>query len=170
MGTTVKNLARSALAAALGTAVLLLNSIIPWGKLAGVCVASVFVVLVRMSCGLRWALCCYAATAALGLLLLPVKSPALLYAAFLGYYPLIKLALERLSHPALRWGLKLAVCSAVFAAAFFLLRELFITVPLEGVWGVLLAFAAADAAFCVYDYALTQIILIYMRKIQGRLK
>lgn len=90
---------------------------------------------------------------------------------FLGYYPLIKLALERLRQPALRWGLKLAVCSVVVAVALFLLRELLlIAVPLESTWSVLLAFAAADAAFCVYDYALTQVILIYMRKIQGRLK
>ena len=166
-----RNLARSALATALGVAVLLIDSVIPWGKLAGVCLSSVFVVLVRMSCGLRWALCCYGATAALGLLLLPAKSTALLYAVFLGYYPLIKLALERLRQPALRWGLKLAVCSVVVAVALFLLRELLlIAVPLESTWSVLLAFAAADAAFCVYDYALTQVILIYMRKIQGRLK
>ena len=86
MDPSVKSLTRASVSAAAGFVLLYLSSVIPWGRLAILCAATIGVVFVRMSCSCAWALGCYAVTAALGILLLPVKSPSLLYGLFLGYY------------------------------------------------------------------------------------
>ena len=118
MRDSAKKMARSAVAAALGFGILYLASVLPAARLAVLCVASVCVVLVQMSCGWKWALGCWAATALLSLLLLPSKGTAAVYAAFLGYYPLVKLAAERIGKPLLRWGCKILAFNAAFAALF----------------------------------------------------
>lgn len=169
MKTSTRCLTRSALAAALAVAFLYLTALLPTARLAVICLASVCVILVRMNCGPRWAAGCYASSAILAMLLLPEKGPALLYAAFLGYYPLIKLETERFRRLPVRWAVRLALFNLIFWLLYFLagglIGELLPGLPAD--WMILLA--AANAGFVLYDYALTQVILIYIRKIDGRI-
>ena len=95
MPTKTRALARSSLAAAAGVAALYLGSVLPGIKLSILFLAALGVVFVRLSCPGSWAWGCFAVTAALALLLLPDKTLALLYALLPGYYPIVKLRLER---------------------------------------------------------------------------
>ena len=166
----VKALTRSALSAASGVAVLYISSVLPWGRLALICASALGVVFVRMSCSCSWALGCYAVTALLSLLLLPSKAPAILYAAFFGYYPVVKLSAERLGKKTLRWIAKLAVFNAALLALWTLAAAVLsdaagsLQLPLWVMW------VAANAAFVLYDFTIGQMILYYMRNIAGRLK
>ena len=169
MDASVKPLTRSALAAAAGVAILYIGSLLPTMRLSILCAATLGVVFVRMSCSVGWALGCYAVTAAAGLLLLPEKILAVVYAVFMGYYPVVKLWAERRANPIIRWGIKLAVFNAAafllfyaFSAVFFDFTNSFLLKP----WfSVLLG----NGVFVVYDYALGVLILYYMRNIARRI-
>ena len=170
MSGSVKALTRSALSAAAGLVVLYLSCVLPWGRLGLLCVASLGVIFVRMSCSCGWALGCYVVTALLGLLLLPLKAPALAYALFLGYYPLIRLRAERIAGKVPRLLLKLAVFNAAAAVIWLAFRSVFTDLTADAALPLYLLWIAANGVFLIYDYALGQIMLYYVRNISGRFK
>ena len=181
MSKRTKALARAGLAAALGVTLLYLAGIFPSGKLALICAAGILTAFVRMDAGVPWSVGCFAATAVLALLLLPQKSVGLLYAAFLGYYPILKYALERLRKTSLRWLCKLAVFNLAFLSMLYLGAFAVAGVLLPGgEWPAMLASAeqgtmpllilGGNAVFVLYDIALTRVILFYFRRVSGKLK
>ena len=170
MASSVKGLTRAALGAAAGTVVLYLSGLLPWGRLALLCASSIGVIAVRMSCSFSWALGCYAATAVMGLLLLPVKAPVILYALFVGYYPLVRLRTARISDKMIRLGIKLAVFNAAAVVIYRTYSALFYDLAGNSALPLYMLWIAANGAFLVYDYALGQIMLYYLRKIAGRMK
>ena len=170
MNGPVKALTRSALSAAAGFVVLYLSCVLPWGRLGLLCAATLGVVFVRMSCSCGWALGCYTVTALLGLLLLPMKAPALAYALFLGYYPLIRIRSERIAGKAPRLLLKLAVFNAAAALIWLAFRFVFNDLTTGTELPMYILWLAANGVFLIYDYALGQMILYYIRNIAGRFK
>ena len=162
-------MARAGVSTALAVILLYLASIVPSGRLALMCAASIGVIFLRMRCGMKTALLCYVASAVLSLVLLPEKGVSLVYILFLGYYPLIKLSTERLGNRIARWLIRLAVFNIAFAVMFRMAMALF------DVWlgmfsgSCLVLTLAGNVAFIVYDFALTQVILIYLRKFDGRM-
>ena len=170
MSSSVKYLTRAAVSAAAGFVILYLCSVIPWGRLALLCAATIGVIFVRMSCSCAWALGCYAVTAALGLLLLPVKAPSLLYGAFLGYYPLIRIRIERIGSRALRVLLKLSAFNVAALLIYMLYSRLFYDIAGNTSLPLYLLWIAANGVFLLYDYALGQMILYYLRNLAGRFK
>jgi len=169
MKTRSQYMAHSAVATALAVILLYLASVVPSGRLAVVCASSICVVFVRMRCGKMWSLLCFGASALLALLLLPEKGVALLYSVFLGYYPLIKLDTERMSNRMLRWTVRIGVFNMAFLVLSLLARAFMSSwlADARGSW--LLLWILANGVFVVYDYAVKQIVLIYLRKIDGRI-
>ena len=72
---------------------------------------------VRALCGRKFAFCQYLATAILSLLLAPDREAALVY-GFLGYYPLIRPAVQRIRPGWLRLCLKVLFFTSAGAAAY----------------------------------------------------
>jgi len=166
----VKNLAYAAMAAALGTSLLFLAGVLPTAKLALAGLAGLLGIVIRMRCGLPWGMASFAATALLSLLLVPQKAVSILYALFLGYYPVIKSSLERFSSKVLRWTLKLLLFNAALALLAALGRAVF-TLGLPADSRLLPALLlGANAVFVVYDLALTQLILFYLRRLGGKIQ
>ncbi len=160
---STKALTFCALCVALGVVILALGLILPGQRLALLCLSSLGVLASLCRWGHRWALACYASTAFLSLLLLPEKSLALVYALFCGYYPAVKLKLEAIASRFGRFAAKL-ICFDLALCVFLYLIKLPTQLP---VW---LLFAGANGAFMLYDYALTKLILLYTRKIAGRIE
>jgi len=120
--------------------------------------------------GWKWSLGCFGVTAALSLLLSPSKSAAILYGAFFGYYPIVKIYAERLKNPVVRWAVKLALFNAAMVFLYFAVRAVF-----QGSWGVFsdrpwIMLLLANGLFVLYDLALQQGILYFMRNIARRLR
>ncbi len=170
MPSKAKLLARASLAAAAGVTALYLGAVVPTARLSLLCVATLGVTLVKMNCGGWWPLGCYAVTSLLSLLLLPDKTPAALYALFMGYYPLVKLRAERIDKPAVRWAVKLGVFHAAAAVLYLLIRSALFpaAAAAETAWWIL--WAGGVCFFLVYDFVLGQLILYYLRRIAGRIK
>ena len=165
-----KALAYSALGAALGSVLLYLASVLPSGRLTVVCVASVCVVVIACLFGWRWGSGCFVVTAVISLLILPSKAMAILYTAFFGYYPLVFLLTERMKSRMGRYAVRMTLFNAVMIALYFLVRSVF-----QGSWGALegyplVVLLLANAGFLIYDYALQQGMLYFMRNIARRVK
>ena len=167
---SAKALAYSALAAALGTILLLIASALPSGKLVLVCIASLGVVFVECLFGWKWALGCFAVTAVLSLLLLPTKALGIYYTVFFGYYPLFAMLTERIGSKAARYVLRLALFNLVMTGLYFAARSLLSldSGPLAD-YPVLLLLGM-NAAFLIYDRALAQGMLYFMRNIARRIR
>ena len=120
-----RRLAVSAVLAALGVVLLLLGSLVQVLDLSMAAIASLLVVFAVIEIGGKYPILIYLVTSVLSLLLLPVKTAALIYFVFAGYYPILKAVLEgRLAKP-LAWCLKIAICCAAVAAGLFAAGKLF---------------------------------------------
>lgn len=158
-------LTRGALLTALSAAALWVSAAMPSGRWAMAAVAGLMPAAAVISGGLASGFAVYAATAALGLLVVPDKLNALLYLMFFGLYPMIKSLLERLRKQTMSWLLKFAFFDLILCLWCFTLGTLFMpTLPhmlLKHPW---LAVAAGNVIFALYDLGLSQLIGRYLSR------
>ena len=168
-GKTTRRLVVSALLSALGVVLLMLGSLVQVLDLSMAAIVSLFVVFAVIEIRGPYPWLIYIVTSVLSLLLLPIKTPALVYAAFAGYYPIFKSVLERRLRAPVAWVLKIvlfgiALAVAVVVAAKVLLMDL--TWVLANWW----IFALAVPVFVLYDVGLTRLICAYFDRLQDRFR
>lgn len=160
-----KLLARGAILTALGEVLLYLAGLFPGGSLALTALAGLLPAALVISGGLKWGCLTWLATGALGLILLPNKAVALLYALVFGPYTLWKSRIERLGRLLPEWVLKLAVFNGVLAVFRLAFSGYFAQVtevlPVSGwiLWAVL------NLVFAVYDIGCTRLIAAWLRRL-----
>lgn len=154
-----KELTRSSLLAALGLVFLLLGTVLPSGRLALTACAGILTALVLIQSGLVYAIGVFLCVGVLGLLLLPQKAPAVLYLAFLGYYPILKSLAEHLRYRWLEWVLKLGVFNLIFLILWFVIKG-FLVPKVQ--FSLPLLLLAANVVFMVYDRGLSGLIRYYI--------
>ena len=130
---------------------------------------SLLVVVIVIEMGYSYAWLTYIATAILSVLLLPQKSPAIFYACFMGFYPILKSYIERIGNGLVRWIIKLIVGNAAIGLMFAILL-IFLPDEFEGGAMLLITYALAVAAFVMYDIALSKLITLYFKMIRDRIK
>ena len=163
-------LTAAAICVALGVVLLALGSLIEVLDISMAVLASLTVVFARIELRGKYPYLVFAATALLSLLLLPQKTPALLYACFAGFYPILKGVFEG--------KLPRALCFAAKVASFLcgLVLYVFLSVKIffigEVVWknAYLWLVLPAVGVFVVYDIALTRLITAYFTRLRSRLR
>lgn len=155
--------------AALSVIILYLGCAIEVLDLTMSAIVSLLVVVIVIEMGYKYAWLTYIATAILSILLLPQKSPAIFYACFMGFYPIIKSYLERINSALVRWIIKLVVGNAALAL-MFILMSLFLPDEFEGGWLMLVTYLLGIIAFLMYDVALSKLITLYFVRIRERIK
>ena len=149
---------------ALGVVFLCLGGLIPLATFCCPALASLALLPVVQRFGRRQALCVWAASALLGLLLGPDKEAAGLYLV-LGYYPAIRAGFDR-KRPAFRWALKLLLFNAVtltlYAVLIFVLgmAELVQEYRETGTALLLATLALGNVVFLLYDFLLRRLELV----------
>ena len=166
-----KYLTVSAMLAALGVLILAIGSFFEVLDISVAVIASLLAVYAVIEIGGAYPWLIWLVTSVLSLLLLPQKTPAIFYAVFLGYYPILKEKLEKL-----RTWLSL-VCKLVsFHLALgliVLILRLFLPSQLEmgGLsWMPILLYVASLVCFLVYDVALTRLITYYLLRLRNRFR
>ena len=109
---------------ALSVTLLMMGNLLQIGTYAAPMLAAFLLVPVLEEYGVRYALLMYMAVSVLSVLLVPDKELALFYTLVLGYYPVLKQALDRLCLAPLRWLVKLAVFNGATVAMYGLLMLL----------------------------------------------
>ena len=165
----VKYITVSAMLCALSIIILMLGSFIEVLDVSVAVIASFFCIYAVIEMGGAYPWMIWAATSILSLLLLPLKTPALFYACFAGYYPILKEKLEKYPNR-IAIPIKLVVFHVALAVMYGVMK-LFLPAALEGTefnWVLIGLYAASVVVFVVYDYALTKIISLYLFRFRGR--
>jgi hypothetical protein len=160
-------MATCALLCALGVVLSWLGSLADLLDLCTPFFAALLLVPIVIEYGRRYAWSVWGATALLSLLLLPNKSPAIIYLAF-GYYPILKAVLERL-RPALTNFLKLILFIAVDLSIVFLSNALFgVSEAAPPYFNAVLCIGGLIVLWLI-DLCLTRLITIYVIKYRSRI-
>ncbi len=157
---------------ALSVAAMFLTAVLPFFTYILPIAASILMIAAVREMGRFWAFGIYAAVCVLSLLVVADKEAALMYAAFFGYYPIIKENLERLPK-ALGVTFKLLIFNAGVIAAYFLLLKLF-GVPAEefgefGKYTEYILLGLGNIVFLLFDFLLTKLMRLYTKRLQKRI-
>ena len=87
------------------------------------------------------------------------------FTAFSGFYPVLKVPLNRIKPKALSYIARFAVFDICAAAAILFLIYI-LNVPTEKKWYAILLILAANVAFAIYDLALERATVFYINRIR----
>lgn len=130
----------------------------------------VIIAVVEYGKGAPWMV--YAAISILSFLLVPSKLPAIFFALFFGFYPILKGFLE--ARPkVVCWILKEVIFNVCLAAIILIYMFLFfqgvsLSIPLP--WLLTAAVVLCEIVFVLYDIALTRIVSFYVIKLRKKFK
>ena len=154
---------------ALGVVFLYLGAIVDVLDISMSVIASVCCIFAVIEYGGAYPWLVYAVTGVISIVILPRKEAALMYILFFGFYPILKLKLER-KKKLLSWVIKESVFN-VALALMLLISKLFLTAGSAEPVAIYIAFVVlAEITFPIYDLALTRMIAVYMRKIRPKFK
>ena len=145
--------------AAGSVATLWLACVAPSGRTGLTAAAGLFPMAAALYAGRPAGYLCWAAASLLGLLLLPDKGVALLFAAFLGLYPVVKGRLETLERRTVEWGLKLSWFELTLTLFWFVFEELF-GAPEWLAGSAPLLYGLGSVVFVLYDIGLSRLITL----------
>lgn len=163
-----KRITFSAMLLALTVICLYGASALSTGRLAALALASLFVAVSVYQYGVRTGVTLYVAASLLSLLLVPKRMYVSVYILFVGYYPIVKLYIERLRKLWAEWILKILAFNTALAALYFVFRAFFMPSVSPAVLTLLVQYAGLillglELAFIVYDVALSYMIGFYDR-------
>lgn len=167
-------LAFGALLAAFGAALMTAGGLIPVATYCSPLLAALLLVPAAHEGGSRLGWSVWAVTAALSLMLSVDKEAAAMY-VFLGWYPLIKPALDRLRPRLLGLAAKLALFAAALTVMYALLVFLFqLEDVIEELGAVSLAvnalyYALLLVVLLLYDFILARLAPLYVFRLRPRL-
>ena len=167
-----KYLTVSAMLCALGVIVLALGSVVEVLDITTAVVASLLCIYAVIEIGGAYPWGIWIVTSILSLLLLPVKTPAIFYALFAGFYPILKEKLEKLRRP-ISYPLKLVTFHLSLGAIVLLLSVFFPEqLAFEGAmkWLPIAMYAMCLAVFVLYDIALTRVITFYLVRLRNKFR
>ena len=159
----------SALCAALAAALLIFGSVLPTGKIALSAVAGLATAAALIECGYLYSVLEFMVAAALGLILAPSKTPAMMFCLLFGWYPIVKSLIEKLKSRAAEYLLKLAVILVVLGVFFVLARLGVGELSLPDTSKLVVA-AVAVIGFFAYDLCFSGLVRVYIRRVRGRMK
>ena len=162
------------LMAALGAVLMLTGGLFPVMTYCSPLLAGVLLIPVMREHGNKWAWLVWIVTAALSMVLSADKEAAFFY-LFLGYYPILKRAFDRVGPNALALLLKLVYFALAVAAMYGLISFVFrLDIGLEeleelGRFAGILFYAMLVVCMLVYDYALRNLAILYEYRLRPKL-
>ncbi len=160
---------------ALSLVVMLLGGFIPVATYCTPLLVMIILLPILQEFGGKWALLSYVATALLSLMLCADKEAAFLY-LFIGFYPLLKIRIDKLPAKALRIFVKLAffvgTVGAMYALLCFVFRldQVLSSFKDDGTAFIVIFFAVLLVCLMIFDFLLARLTLIYNAKLRTKLR
>ncbi|MBR4941581.1 MAG: hypothetical protein IKZ19_06230 [Clostridia bacterium] len=160
----VKKLALTSVLCAVSLGLTLLAPYVSSATVSIVAVAGLFVAVMFMECGIKYAALGYVTVSILSLLLTADKTAACMYIFFFGHYPIYKGWCESMRKVWVEFALKLACFNAALYLCWFIAGVLQVRPELPDIPFVYpLAFILANAIFLLYDLGFSKLISLYRR-------
>lgn len=162
-----KSLAFAGILSALAVVILLLGSLIDVLDLSAAALASLVVMVAVLELGNRWALGVYVTASVLSVLLMP-RTASVVFAAFIGGYPVWKVYLDRIKPRILQYAAKLLLFNAFLTLALWICKQL---IGASNEWLELgkLLYLLANPTFLLFDFAIGQLSVYYLTKLKNRM-
>lgn len=141
--------------------------VFPTGNLGFLGIASLFGISAVVELGIVPGLIVYAAAGVLGLIMLPSKTLAILFAIFFGPYPVVKALCEKLGRVA-EWAIKLVFFNLALTAAVFALEMTLFSVG-DRTFTTPVVYLIGNGVFILFDIAVSRAILFYMSRIHPKI-
>ncbi|MBQ8974680.1 MAG: hypothetical protein IJ072_03015 [Oscillospiraceae bacterium] len=164
-----KSVALTAILAALSVLFIFLGGVFPSGQLGFAAAACLFGVAAVIEAGIVYGVMLYVVSAALALVIVPYKLPAILYAAFFGYYPVVKSAAERMKERPLEWVIKLAVMNAALTGLLLTVKSVFVPDVIASLPNAII-YVVFNVVFIIFDIGVSRLIALYMSRVSKHLK
>lgn len=161
-----KKIAFSSILAAISVIMMLIGSFFGSLDLTAAAIASFCIIIAVIEMGYKSAFIIYAVASAISLVLLPSRMPAVYFAVFLGYYPLIKSLSERFS-VAVSYVVKFGTYFLAYAVLSVIVISFFPEAEIRK-YHIYICFIGA-VVFLVYDIALTRVIGSYCKTLRYRM-
>lgn len=163
-----KKIALCGMLTALSVVLMMLTGIITIGTFALPALAGIVAVIAVIEGSVKYGISVYIASGVISALLAPDKEAVIYYIVFFGYYPVIKALIERINKHFIQWVLKFLVFNVAIIACFYA-SVIILSIPKEsftimGYYVPYLFLIVGNGVFYLYDFALTSIITMYLRK------
>ena len=173
--TESQKIARCGMLGALSVVLLLVGCALQIGTYAAPMLAAFLSIPVLEEYGPRYALTLYVCVSILAVLFVPETELALFYVLVMGYYPVLRVRLNRIKSKVLRWILKFAIFNAATVVVYLLLFALLGPAVLDelladGTAMLVALLAAGNLCFWLCDRALAALTRYYHLALKPRLK
>ena len=154
--------------------ILVLLGNIPMAEYIGPTFAGIILAWAVIEMGALPSVGVYVATSILSFLLSGNKEPAMLYALFFGYFPILRVVLQqKIRFAAVRWLIKIIVFNISMVIAYLLLVYVF-GMPLEemdgiGKYTIYVLLAGGNLLMVVVDFCIEKLSHLYRLKWQKRI-
>lgn len=152
--------------------VIMLVSYFPYLTYAVPAVAGMFMMIPLIEIGPAYSFGCYAVSSVLALIMGEPES-SVLYVCLFGFYPIIKALIERINNTFVQWAVKFAVFN-ICVLAFYFIASFIFSVSFDdlgnfGRYGAYAFLLFCNAAFVLYDIALSRVAGLYYRRFHPRI-
>lgn len=170
--TNTKKTVFCGLMAALAT-VIMLVAYFPYLTYAVPAMASLCVMVCLIELGTKWAFMTYLASV-LPVFLFCENEAKLLYIVFFGFYPALKVIIEKINNKAIEWLVKLLIFNGIIVVTYFVLSEL-VGVKIEqisfvGAYTIALLLLLGNVVFIIYDICIERMATLYYVRLHGTVK
>ena len=156
--------------AALSIVTMFLTALLPLLSMALCAIAGMFLTVIVIEFGYRYAMMSYVAVALLSGFFVVDKESVVLFCLFFGLYPILKGLIEKLKKRPLEWVVKIVFFNAA-ALGYYFLATAVLGIPVESftILGEALPvalLAVGNVFIVVYDIAFTRLITTYLFRLQ----
>ena len=153
--------------------VFMLISYFPYLTYAIPAISGLFIMIVLIEIDFKWALVAYFSSVVIVFLTAEPESK-LLYVFLFGYYPILKGLIEKIKKPFTEWVLKIAVFNTSVLIVYFVFAGMF-GISLDGFddfgkYSAAVTLAVGNAAFVLYDIAISKMAVVYISLVQPKLR
>ncbi|MBQ6818498.1 MAG: hypothetical protein IJN42_01730 [Clostridia bacterium] len=153
--------------------VIMLLAYFPYMTFALPAVAGILLCIVFLELNYKWAVGAYVCAAIITLLLCE-KEAAVLFVGVFGYYPIVKIFLEKIPVRPLVYFLKFLLFNVAIVVAYLVIIFVF-HIPIEdmgafGKYTLFILLGLGNVMFFVYDLALSRVIAMYLKLLHPRVR
>lgn len=159
---------------ALATVIMLATNI-PVALYTVPCIAGIFFMIPAIEFDTKWGFLCYGVTAVLSIILPTEREAMIVFIGILGYYPVLKMVIERIGNRMLELVIKLAVFNVGVVASYTVVIKILGYNVFENEfagWKItaIALLVVGNAVFLIFDYALTSLIRFYFIKLRKQVR
>ena len=153
--------------------IIMLVAYFPYLTYAVPAVASLAIMVCLIELGVKWSFMAYLASI-LPVFLFCENEAKLLYIVFFGFYPIIKVLIEKISSRVIEWLVKLAIFNVIIVTTYFVLSNIMGVrideISFVGGYTIAVLLFLGNIVFVLYDICIERMAALYMVRLHNVVK